>query len=151
MKITLKFLYSNLILILVCLCFLTNGIAQSKRPRKEAEDKIKVLFVTYMTHQLNLNETEAQKFWPIHQQFNIEMRGVRDQEIQALEKEEALLNIKKKYKEKFSKIIGEERTNTFYLKDIEFQHRLVDMIRKRRMNERPQGPPPPPPHGPMPE
>ena len=152
MKITLKYLHSKLILFVFCFCLFTNGNAQHKRPRMEGENKIKPLFVSFMTQELNLNETEAQKFWPVHQQFDNEMRGVRDQEIPALEKEEALLNIKKKYKEKFSKIVGEERTNTFYLKDIEFQHRLVDMIRKRRMNERPQGPPPPPPpHGPMPE
>ena len=151
MKIALKYLYLNIILVVICLCLSANGNAQPKRPRMEGENKIKPLFVSYMTQELNLNETEAQRFWPVHQQFDNEMRGVMDQEIPALEKEEALLNIKKKYKERFSKIIGEERTNTFYSKDIEFQHRLVDMIRKRRKNERPPGPPPPPPHGPMPE
>ena len=36
---------------------------------KRAE-KIQALYIAYITQQLNLTEAEAQKFWPLHKQYD---------------------------------------------------------------------------------
>jgi hypothetical protein len=113
-------------------------LAQKKDHRDEGgpSQKIKAIYIAYITQELNLNEEEAQKFWPVHAQFHQEMRAKNIQVTDELEKEESLLNVKKKYKEKFIKVIGEEKSNLFFKKDAEFRHKLSEKIkdsRKRRM------------------
>lgn len=104
------------------------------------EQKIKALYVAYVTQQLNLTETEAQKFWPIHAQFDAEVKSV-GMELPELERQQATLNIKKKYQDRFSGILGNSRSNKFFGIDGEFRRKLIDEIRKRRqqnnLNQRP--------------
>ena len=104
------------------------------------EQKIQALYIAYITQQLNLNEEEAQKFWPLHKQFDGELRSV-DMNIPELDRQQQVLNIKKKYQDRFTRILGNNRTDAFYRKDMEFRKKLVENIRQRRqqnnMNQRP--------------
>lgn len=111
---------------------------QEDGPKRE--QKIKALYVAYVTQQLNLTEAEAQKFWPIHAQFEAEMKGVSI-DMPELDRQQAALNIKKKYQDRFTSVLGSARSNNFYRLDWEFRKKLVDEIRKRRqqngLNQRP--------------
>ncbi len=104
------------------------------------EQKIQALYIAYITQQLNLNEEEAQKFWPLHKQFDGELRSV-DMNMPELDRQQQVLNIKKKYQDRFTRILGNNRTDAFYRKDMEFRKKLVENIRQRRqqnnMNQRP--------------
>ncbi len=106
---------------------------------KRAE-KIQALYAAYMTQQLNLSEEEAQKFWPLHKQFDNDIKGI-DQNIPELDRQQAILDVKKRYQERFTKILGNNRTDAFFRKDMEFRKKLVDTIRNRRQqnnaNQRP--------------
>ena len=108
-------------------------------PGKRAE-KIQALYVAYMTQQLNLNEEEAQKFWPLHKQFDNELKSV-DINMPELPRQQKILDIKKLYQDRFVKILGSGRTDAFFRKDTEFRKKLVDTMRNRRqqnnMNQRP--------------
>lgn len=112
------------------------GFAQPKQhglKKGEGREKIKALYIAYMTQELELTETEAQKFWPVHDQFSAEVKAVnKDAGITELGREEASLNIKKKYNDKFSRILGNDRTNLFFKKDKEFRSKLVDEIKDKR-------------------
>lgn len=120
-------------------CFLslfmaTASIAQEQRPmaaREQREQKIEALYIAFMTRELSLTEEEAQKFWPVHSQFDTELRGV-SLETPELERQQQILNIKKRYQDRFTKILGASRTNDFYVKDTEFRKKLVDRLRKMR-------------------
>ena len=117
------------------------AFAQDEEPDPaKREQKIQALYVAYITQQLNLNEEEAQKFWPLHKQFDGELRSV-DLDMPELERQQVLLNIKKKYQDRFSKILGNNRTDAFYRKDMEFRKKLLDTMRHRRqqnnMKQRP--------------
>ena len=94
--------------------------------------RIKAIYVAYMTQELQLTEEEAQRFWPIHAEFHQEMKSKHRQTTDELEKEESLLNTKKKYKERFIKSIGEERANLFFKKDAEFRHKIAERIKDSR-------------------
>jgi hypothetical protein len=114
--------------------------AQPGNPPKhmggEKGQRVRAMFIAYMTEQLNLDENTAQSFWPIEKQMHNELNGIREMESKTvLEKEEAMLNIKKKYKDRFIKVLGEERTNLFFVKDHEFRRNMVDHLQKRRMQQ----------------
>ncbi|MEO8771526.1 MAG: hypothetical protein ABI402_15630 [Ferruginibacter sp.] len=122
--------------------FLTGSfsVAHAQEDGGKKEQKIKALYVAYVTQQLNLSEAEAQKFWPIHAEFETEMKGVSI-DMPELPRQQALLDIKKKYQDRFTNILGSARSNNFYRLDGEFRRKLIDEIRKRRqennMNMRP--------------
>lgn len=133
--------------ILLYFLFLTGTFsvahAQEQAPTEggNKEQKIRALYAAYITQQLNLTEAEAQKFWPVHAQYDTDLKAV-GLDIPELERQQAQLNIKKKYQDKFSSILGSNRTNNFYRIDGEFRKKLVDELRKRRqqnkLNERPR-------------
>ncbi len=96
-------------------------------------EKIQALYVAYITKELNLTADEAQKFWPEHTEFDKEMRKVR-QDLPELDKQQLLLNIKKKYNDRFSRILGPNRTDRFFRQDGEFRRKLVIRLQKMRQN-----------------
>jgi len=118
-------------LILYFLLF-TGFITQAQPPgANNKEQKIEALYIAYMTRELNLTEDEAQKFWPVHAQFDGEIRNLK-MESSELERQQAILNIKKKYQDRFIKILGAGRTNDFFVKDGEFRKKLIDRLKKMR-------------------
>jgi hypothetical protein len=129
----------NKLIALISFTFLfISAIAQENNPdgRVKGDQKIKALYIAYMTEQLNLNENEAQKFWPLHRDYSDEMRSNRKESGSELEREEASLNVKKKYNDRFAKIIGKERTENFYKKDREFREKLVKKIKEKRFEQK---------------
>ena len=109
----------------------------------EGEQKIKAYYVAYITKELNLTTEEAQRFWPLHNQFDQEIKTINDKTDQTeIQREEASLNIKKKYQDRFVKILGNNRTDNFFRKDGEFRRRLVERLRKIRQqnNHNPRQP-----------
>lgn len=95
------------------------------------EEKVQALYVAFITRELQLTEEEAQKFWPVHAQYENEMKATR-REMPELERQEAHLNIRKKYQERFVKILGNARTDEFYKKDNEFRRQMVERLKKLR-------------------
>ena len=104
----------------------------------QGEERIKALYVAYITQQLNLNADEAQKFWPVHAQFEADLKAVKP-DLPELDKQQAMLNIKKKYQDNFNRILGPNRCERFFRMDGEFKRKLLDRIRnnKRPGQQRP--------------
>jgi len=98
------------------------------------QEKIKALYVAYITQELQLSPDEAQKFWPVHAQFENELKGVK-QDLPELDKQQAVLNIKKRYQENFNKILGPNRCERFFRMDGEFKRKLLERIRNKRQNQ----------------
>ena len=113
--------------------------AQDDQPGDEAkrQEKIKALYVAYITQELNLNADEAQKFWPLHAQFETDIKAVKP-EMPELEKQQIVLNIKKQYQENFNRILGPKRCERFFRMDGEFKRKLLDRIRKQRVEQQRQ-------------
>ena len=111
--------------------------AQNDQPVDETkkQEKIKALYVAYISQQLELNPEEAQKFWPVHTQFETELKGVKP-DMPELEKQQAILNIKKRYQNNFNRILGPRRCERFFRMDGEFKHKLLERIRNQ--NQRPK-------------
>ena len=95
------------------------------------EDKIQALYVAYVTKELQLTSDEAEKFWPLHRQYDTELRTI-NLNTNELDRQQAVLNIKKKYQAGFTKIVGQARTNDFYRQDAEFRKKLVERLKQMR-------------------
>ncbi len=125
--------------IILYLCFLfvaINATAQlpddggQQNPKRM--EKIKALYVAFITQQLSLTPDEAQKFWPVHGQYDAELKTTKGAASDELEKQQVALNVKKKYQPSFTKILGADRCNTFYKKDAEFRKRMVDKLKEMK-------------------
>ncbi len=124
-----------LLILTMLLGALPMAFAQENQPVDDAvrQEKIQALYVAYVTQQLQFTPDEAQKFWPVHAQFTNELKGVR-KDLPELEKQQQHLNIKKKYQENFSRIIGNNRCERFFRMDGEFKRKLMDRVQKQRNN-----------------
>ena len=98
---------------------------------KEKQEKIKALKVAFITEKLEFTSDEAQKFWPIHTEYDNELRA-SSKDLPELERQQLILNIKKKYQPRFSKVLGQERTDNFFKTDAEFRKRLLERVRKSK-------------------
>lgn len=127
---------------LLIITFLLGGLSMIKAQdgqaidEKNKQEKIRSLYVAYVTQQLQLTPDEAQKFWPVHTQFENDMKSV-NRDLPELQKQQAFLDVKKRYQENFNRIIGTNRCERFFRMDGEFKRKLLDQYRQRN-NQRPR-------------
>ncbi|MBL0145153.1 MAG: hypothetical protein IPP48_04770 [Chitinophagaceae bacterium] len=128
-------------ILLMCVLFAGSFItakAQEEQPGDDFKknEKIQALYVAYVTKELNLTSEEAQKFWPVHNEFENELRGIK-KDLPELEKEQLVLNVKKKYQGRFNGILGTNRCERLFRMRAVFQKKLVERFRKQRQNNQP--------------
>jgi hypothetical protein len=103
---------------------------------------------TFITTRLRLTPLEAEKFWPIYNMYDSEVKQAnynfrRTPNGGELQREKTMLAIREKYSIEFLKAISPGKINDFFIAERDF-NRLVqqEMIRRRR--GMPAGPPPGP-------
>jgi len=105
-------------------------------PRRPDGSRIEALKVAYLTKKLSLSPEEAQRFWPVYNKYVAEVRKQRiDQHksnVPQLEREEKLLETRKKYSSEFRKSLGEAKTNSFFQAEKEFGNYLRKELSERR-------------------
>jgi hypothetical protein len=128
---------------------------------EERLQEIKAQKTAFLTQRMDLTPEEAQKFWPVYNQFDKEieanrkeMREIRkemketglsdadaskslDRMLNALQKE---LDIRKQYTGEFKKVIGASKTLRMFKAEKDFNRELVKRIRDR-MEDRHDGRP----------
>jgi membrane-associated HD superfamily phosphohydrolase len=100
-------------------------------PRNE---KVELLKVNYITKELNLTKEEAEKYWPVYNEYHKNIRAIveakNNDEIQL---EEAILNERKKYKNDLKNVFkSEERVNQALRVEREFMKGMRREIIKRK-------------------
>lgn len=126
-----------LLITIIATVSLFSAKAQDDQPtpdEKQRQEKIQALYVAYITRQLELTPDEAQKFWPVHTQFTNELKAVKPN-LPELEKQQLVLNIKKKYQENFNRVLGPKRCEHFFRMDGEFKRKLLERMRKQNPNQ----------------
>ena len=104
---------------------------------KRAE-KIRALYVAYISQQLQFTPAEAQRFWPLHQQFESEMTAINNSNLADLDKQQRILDLKRKYQPQFEGVIGRDRANNFYKQNDQFRDKLIQ-VRQRRQEQKAEG------------
>ncbi len=145
--------------ILLPILLTTTAFAQGPGDEKDKDDKIEALKVGFITKELSLTSSEAEKFWPVYNEMEAKMKEIRqscrkiNQELKEseekisnddarkkmntlFENDQKELDLKKEYSEKFIKIIGEKRTLKLLSLEHEFRRVLLE-----RLKDRKDGPP----------
>jgi hypothetical protein len=101
---------------------------QSFNPNKEevkSNDlrKIQAMEMAFITKELNLNPDEAQKFWPIFNQYRNEIKGIASNKAgtDRLDKQQKMLDLRKKYREDFTKVLTQDRANKVFGAEEDFK------------------------------
>jgi hypothetical protein len=99
--------------------------------------KIDSLQVEYFTKELVLTTDEAEKFWPVYNNYKNEIQTVRkDNQSDPIALEEKILNIRKKYKNDFKIILEiEDRVNKVYVLEKSFREMLRNELLDRQSKE----------------
>ncbi len=118
---------------------LTNG--QEVADSGNGREKIKMLEIGYFTRQLQLSSNEAEKFWPLFNKYRKEIRVVvKDRNINDdLERQQKVLDVRKKYRKDFIGTLDEVRGGKVY----EVEDRFKTMVRRemqQRMKSRQNSP-----------
>ncbi|MEP6928169.1 MAG: hypothetical protein ABI834_11055 [Ginsengibacter sp.] len=122
----------KIILILLVLPGSFLGIKAQDADQTKAE-KIQALKIAFITQKLQLSTDEAQKFWPVYDQYENEIHSLQldNRNGPALENEEKLLNIRKKYKGSFEKVIGPQKLNKLFNAERDFRTVLIQRLQNR--------------------
>jgi hypothetical protein len=104
-------------------------------------ERLEALKIAYITKRLDLSPEEAQKFWPIYNQYAEELKQTRKEAIRnnksEIELDESLLNIRKKYSVQFGQAISPQKIDIFFKSEKEFGAFVQkEMERRQLKNQR---------------
>ncbi len=95
--------------------------------------RIQALKIAYLTKKLNLSPEEAQKFWPVYNKYEDEIRKVKlDNRADELKREEKILEVRKKFNGEFLKALSSEKVNSFFRVEKDFNNFLQKEMMERR-------------------
>jgi hypothetical protein len=105
----------------------------------QSGSRIETLKIAYITNKLNLSSEEAQKFWPIYNNYSLELKVARlkamNNNSSEIELDEALLNIRKKYSVQFSQVLPPAKVDTFFKSEKEFGHFVQKELERRQLKQ----------------
>jgi hypothetical protein len=128
-------------------------IAQRPGDGPPDPEKVDALRIAFLTDYLDLTSDESQKFWPVYNQMRDEMKVYMEKEenllknkkIDALtdaelskiiqehfDNEQAMLNIKKKYAEQFTKLLPMKKVVLLADAENAFKRKLLEHARDRQ-------------------
>ncbi len=90
--------------------------------------------MAFITQKLHLTSSEAEQFWPVYNQYTNEISQIRadNRNGDVLDNEQKLLDIRKKYKPSFERILGPQRLNDLYSTERDFRNLLIQRLKERR-------------------
>jgi Spy/CpxP family protein refolding chaperone len=131
----------NFTLVLLICSF--SCFSQAQRPgnpdaRANELKKIQAMEMAFITKELNLSPEEAQKFWPVFNQYRNELKTISAEKKinDHLEKQQKMLDIRKKYREDFSKVMNHDRANKVFGAEDEFKSLVRREFQKRQDEKR---------------
>lgn len=126
------------VLITIIICCLWAALPVFAQERGERIEALKIAFIT---KQLNLSQDEAQKFWPVYNTYDEEMKKMMQDHRKSggseLELEEKILGLHKKYKPEFLKVVSEEKFNRLLTAEKSWNEMLRKELQRRRQGQPP--------------
>lgn len=118
---------------LLIFCLLLGVGMVSYSQDNDGGGRIQALKIAFLTKKLNLSPEEAQRFWPIYNKYEDEIRKAKlDNRTDELKREEKILDVRKKFNGEFLKALSSEKVNSFFKIEKEFNNYLQKEIMERR-------------------
>ncbi len=112
--------------------------------------KIQSIKVDYLSGNMHLTSEEADKFWPVYQQYQKELTAVLHQKRQNmlnaqknpqdivndnLEYDSKILSIKKRYNDEFARILPSDKLAQFYKGERSFNEEMIKRLKYQKGND----------------
>jgi Spy/CpxP family protein refolding chaperone len=130
------------------------AFGQETKTKRPSREKVKAMKIGYITDKLSLTTEEAQKFWPVYNEYEAKMDGMRKKRKEAhkniksgtelsdaeVEKmvdghiiaEQKELDIKKEYHIKFKTVLPIKKVAKLYRANESFKRDLLKKIRDHK-------------------
>lgn len=110
-----------------------SGVAQDGL-RGENRQRLEAIQIAYLTKELSLTTQDAEKFWPVYNKYQDELRGLLKNggEEDVLNRQQKALDIRKKYKPDFVRILGADRTNKLFQAEDKFREMVKRELQNRQ-------------------
>jgi hypothetical protein len=147
----------NTINMSILMLFMLLGFTLKAQDKK---DKIEAMHSAYITEKVGLTQDEAQKFWPIYNQYHADMEelqkqrrqnartikdaggidNMKDEEVQKLIANEIdiksrELDLRKKYIVQFETVLSVKKVAKFFIAEEQFKLYLLEQLKKRRQGQ----------------
>ena len=143
-------------LLFLTLLFSASALAQPEHDPREFK-RVEAYKTKFLTEELDLSPEEAQKFWPVYNEYNKKLqelfnnrtdnmsrREIRDKwdelddsqleatVLQELENQKKIAELKLDYYDNFKDSLGSRKAATFFKAEMEFHRHLMEMLGKKR-------------------
>lgn len=131
---------------IVVICFVVFAGIGVVKGQEDRFKQIEAAKIAYITKELELSPNEAERFFPIYNQYQREMRFLLNRKRQKdnhkgeIETDAEIVELKKRYREQFVPVINKQRASRFFEVEREFREELMKVMKHRRGNGRPQPP-----------
>lgn len=124
------------ILIFISLFILHSYFCIGQTNEERDHGKLDDIKKAYMAKELNLTPKEAEKFWPLYNEYYDEIRKARKSHTNdELGYEESIVNIKRKYQNNFNKVLrSNNRVNKIFVSERNLRDMLKKELQSRKMN-----------------
>lgn len=145
-----------LLMCLMCLPFVLSAqqsgfVNNGNRNTKAKKDRVESEKIAFITRELELTSDEAQKFWPIYNQYSKEREELRKQRRESIQVTEATtdadaqkaienmlsyrqkeLDLQKEYIAKFQSVLPGRKVAKLYNAEEKFKRMLLDRLNKKK-------------------
>lgn len=142
-----KLIKAPVLILIMMLLMHTTTTAQERR-----QERVHALKVAFVTDKLKLTAEQAEKFWPVYNQYEEDLKALRQRFMQQYKKgseriseqearkniednldyQEQLILLKRRYQESFLKVISAKQLSELYVAEREFRQLLIQKLRERR-------------------
>ena len=121
-------------ILFIAIFIITISLQVDAQPQRKGE-RIEALKIAYITQALKLTAEEAQNFWPVYNTYTQEIKTARlNIKEDELKFQEDVLNIKKRYKADFKRVLKDDfRVNQVYKVEGDFRIELQKELKKRML------------------
>lgn len=125
-----------LIAIFICSGFITMAQQEEQQVPEKKQQDIEALKVAFLSKELELTPDEAQKFWPVYNQYAKELKAtIRADQNDVLDRDEKVLNIRKRYRDQFVRVLGQPRINRMFGAEGRFHQLLIKAMRRQQRQQ----------------
>jgi hypothetical protein len=139
----MKLLINFIFIIIFSVCQINVSVAQ-KNPKKSKQ--IEAIKFGYISGRLNLSADESQEFWPLYKQYQSEWSQLlaekrKNRLANSANPEKAIdddfyfeskiLELKKKYRIAFGKVLSPEKLKKLYQAERDFREELIKQLKNR--------------------
>lgn len=146
----MKHFYTLFIFIVLSLFCLPSAILAQQAADDQMKDRIRAAEIAYLSQKLDLTPEEAQKFWPLYNQYTKEVEILiaerrkhttngpkasnnppADQK--ELGYERRMLDIKTHYNQEFQKVLPATKAGNVFRSEREFRNTLIRAMKERQI------------------